>query len=99
MLPFSHQIVITYRLYELNMLQKGKTIIYATWILLLLSLVAAYVVKPEIFTADYLVNFIKNFQSEMLLAYIILTLVRGFFLIPSTPLLLVAESYFQINYF
>jgi len=67
------------------MLKKGKTLIYAIWIALLIGLVIAYLLNLEIVTAEYLVAFIQKFQNEMLLVYTLLTLIRGFFLIPSTP--------------
>ena len=67
------------------MLKKGKTLIYIIWIALLITLVVAYLLNPKIITAEYLVAFIQEFQGEMLLIYTILTLIRGFFLIPSTP--------------
>ncbi len=69
----------------LSMLKKGKTLIYVIWIALLISLVVAYILNPNIITAEYLIAFIQKFQNEMLLVYTILTLIRGFFLIPSTP--------------
>lgn len=67
------------------MLKKGKNLIYIIWIALLFALIIAYIINPEIITAEYLVSFIQKFQNEMLLVYTLLTLMRGFFLIPSTP--------------
>lgn len=67
------------------MLKKGKILIYTIWVALLIGLVIAYVLNPEIITAKYLVAFVQEFLGEMLLIYTILTLIRGFFLIPSTP--------------
>ncbi|MDC1162149.1 VTT domain-containing protein [Tenacibaculum sp.] len=67
------------------MVEKGKKIVYYLWLVILLTLVIVYFIKPEITMAEYLVNFIKSFHQEMLGVYIILTLIRGFFLIPSTP--------------
>lgn len=67
------------------MLKKGKILIYFLWISLLLGFIVMYLINPELITAEYLVNFIQKFQNEMLLIYTLLTLLRGFFLIPSTP--------------
>ena len=67
------------------MLKKGKTIAYVIWISILIYLGIAYLRNPEIATAEYLVNFIQQYKGEMLFIYTLLTLIRGFFLIPSTP--------------
>ena len=67
------------------MLRKGKIFVYALWVIITISLVITYFVSPENFTPEYLSEFIKKFNNEMLLIYIILTFIRGFFLIPSTP--------------
>lgn len=67
------------------MLRKGKTIIYIIWALLLIGFVVSYIIYPELYTAEKLVSTIKTFKNEMLLIYIVLSLIRGFFLIPSTP--------------
>jgi uncharacterized membrane protein YdjX (TVP38/TMEM64 family) len=67
------------------MLKKGKIIIYLLWILIIFGFGIYYLVNPELFTADYLVSFIKQFQNEMLLIYALLSMLRGFFLLPSTP--------------
>ena len=86
LLPFLLIIVIIkHRPLIYLMLKKGKTLIYFIWIALLITLVVAYIINPEIITADYLIAFIQRFQNEMLLVYTLLTFVRGFFLIPSTP--------------
>ncbi|AOW20412.1 hypothetical protein LPB138_06870 [Urechidicola croceus] len=45
-------------------------------------------IQPSIFTTDFLVEFISKFKNEMMIVYIILSLIRGFFLIPSTPFVL-----------
>ena len=67
------------------MLKKGKILIYVIWIMLLVGLLIAYLLNPEFITVHNLVVFIQEFKNEMLLIYILLTLIRGFFLIPSTP--------------
>lgn len=67
------------------MLKKGKIIAYIIWIVILIGLVVAYILNPEVATAEYLVDFVHRFKGEMLLIYILLSLTRGFFLIPSTP--------------
>ena len=67
------------------MLKKGKILIYVIWIGFLIGLLITYLLNPELITAHNLVAFIQKFKGEMLLIYMLLTLIRGFFLIPSTP--------------
>ncbi|MEQ6123213.1 VTT domain-containing protein [Pseudotenacibaculum sp. MALMAid0570] len=67
------------------MLRKGKIIVYSIWVLLTVGLITTYFIYPEFFTPEYLTSFIKKFTNEMLFIYILLTFIRGFFLIPSTP--------------
>jgi uncharacterized membrane protein YdjX (TVP38/TMEM64 family) len=67
------------------MLKKGKTVIYFLWILIIIGLGIYFFLNPDIISADYLVSFIQKFQNEMLIIYTVLSLLRGFFLIPSTP--------------
>ena len=67
------------------MLKKGKTLIYIIWASLLLVFIISYLINPAFYSAERLVSIIKTFKNEMLLIYTILTLLRGFFLIPSTP--------------
>lgn len=70
------------------MLKKGKRIIYILWALIVLSFIIVSIIYPKIITPEYLVDFIKKFNTEMLLIYTLFTLIRGFFLIPSTPFVL-----------
>lgn len=67
------------------MIETGKKVIYTIWILCILSVGVIYLYRPELFSAERLVEFLTNFQTELLLTYTVLTFVRGFFLIPSTP--------------
>lgn len=76
------------------MLKKGKLIAYIIWIVVMLSLLTLYLLRPEIFTSTYLFNFIESFQNEMLIAYILLSFIRGFFFIPSTPFVIVGGLLF-----
>lgn len=67
------------------MLKKGKKIFYVLWGVLLIYLLFRYIQNPEIASVNYIKNFISSYQGHILLVYIILSLIRGFFLIPSTP--------------
>lgn len=65
--------------------RKGKIIIYSIWVLVIIALGILYFLSPETFSAERITKFIKTFNTEMLGIYILLSLIRGFFLIPSTP--------------
>jgi uncharacterized membrane protein YdjX (TVP38/TMEM64 family) len=67
------------------MVRKGKVIIYLLWFLILISFLIGYILNPEIATPEYIVRTIQRFSNEMMLVYILLTIGRGFFLLPSTP--------------
>lgn len=67
------------------MIATGKKVFYGLWVLVIVLLIIAYIRNPIIATPDYIKTFISSYGSEMMLVYIGLTLVRGFFLIPSTP--------------
>ncbi len=81
------------------MLKKGKIIAYILWTVVLICLITAYIINPEIASPKYIVAFIREFNTEMMLIYILLTLVRGFFLIPSTPFVIGGGLLFPDNLF
>ena len=66
-------------------IQKGKQILYGLWVLVILFFIYQYIKDPSIINPNTIVEFISFYENEMLLVYTILCLVRGFFLIPSTP--------------
>lgn len=70
------------------MLKAAKIIFYLLWSVSVLALIIFYFAKPELVTVEALSEFISSYENEMLLIYIVLTLVRGLFLIPSTPFVL-----------
>jgi uncharacterized membrane protein YdjX (TVP38/TMEM64 family) len=70
------------------MLKTAKIIFYSLWSASVLFLIVFYFVRPELITVEALSDFISSYENEMLLIYIVLTLVRGIFLIPSTPFVL-----------
>ena len=44
-----------------------------------------YLIKPSIFSPGTVVDFVDSFQGGALIIYTLITFIRGFFLIPSTP--------------
>lgn len=77
------------------MIETGKKILYAVWLLSIAAVLLTCLVWPELFTAELLVNFLATFQTEILMVYIVLTFIRGLFMIPSTPFVLGGAILFQ----
>lgn len=67
------------------MVKTGKRLFYLLWVSVMLWLLLQYLRQPEIATAAYLSRFIYSYGNAMFSAYIVLSLLRGLFLIPSTP--------------
>ncbi|MFY7669637.1 TVP38/TMEM64 family protein [Tenacibaculum sp. MEBiC06402] len=84
---------------EKSMLRTGKKIFYILWGLLLLYFLYRYIQNPEIFSVEYLKNFISSYKGQILVVYILISLVRGFFLIPSTPFVLAGVLLFPDQLF
>ncbi len=66
-----------------------KRSIIALWMLLLVSWFSYFLMHPEFFTAIWLSQFLLQFWGWLLFVYFILSALRGFTLIPSTPFVLV----------
>ncbi|MEZ4987714.1 MAG: VTT domain-containing protein [Saprospiraceae bacterium] len=62
-----------------------RQIAYWVWITAVVIIGSTYLAMPDMFSPERVVKFIKTFEGEMMIAYIIATFLRGFFLIPSTP--------------
>ncbi len=65
-----------------------RRIFLALWVAVISSLMLWYVINPAAFTPDTISRFILSFQSHLWIAYGVITFIRGFFLIPSTPFVL-----------
>jgi uncharacterized membrane protein YdjX (TVP38/TMEM64 family) len=59
-----------------------------TWAAVITAAVAFYLSDPSRFTASNIAGFIKTFQTEIWLVYFTMSALRGFTLLPSTPLVL-----------
>lgn len=76
------------------MLKIGKRTFYVLWGLFIAFLIVSYFQNPEIAKPEQVRGFIQAYGNEMMLVYIILTLVRGFFMIPSTPFVIAGGMLF-----
>jgi uncharacterized membrane protein YdjX (TVP38/TMEM64 family) len=71
-----------------------KKVLYVLWIVIALIVLGVLLVNPSFFSVDNLTSFIRQFESQLLLAYILFSCIRGLFLIPSTPLVLAGAVLF-----
>ena len=83
----------------MKVLKSSKIIFYSIWATSILFLIVFYLIYPEKVSIESLNNFISSYEEQMLLIYSILTLVRGFFLIPSTPFVICGTLLFPDNLF
>ena len=58
------------------------------WLCVIVAALALYFSRPSEFTAANIAAFIHTFESQILLVYLAMSALRGFTLLPSTPLVL-----------
>lgn len=73
-----------------------KTIIVA-WAALAISAVLSFLIWPERFTPIGITAFLREFRGEALLVYAAISVVRGFTLLPSTPLVIAGTLVFPVE--
>ena len=71
-----------------------RRIALGLWVLLVLALTALYAVNPELLSPEVLVGQLRQSGQPVLLAYLALSIVRAFTLIPSTVLIIVGTLLF-----
>jgi len=62
-----------------------RPVTMAIWLLALAAAMSYYALYPQHFTPEALQSFFTRFDTYMLVVYAAVSIVRGFFLIPSTP--------------
>ncbi len=70
-----------------------KGILYA-WIALIGFCVVYYFVHPEVFTAEYLAASMLHHKEQLIAIFWVLSIIRGFTLLPSTPLVIAGTLVF-----
>lgn len=65
-----------------------KKSILLVWLGLIVFCLSYYFIHPERFTADEITFFLQKFNAQILIVYFIISVLRGFTLIPSTPFVL-----------
>ncbi len=71
-----------------------KRIIYGLWITIVLTVIITLIVNPSFFSVQNLVAFIQKFEMQLMVVYIVISCLRGVFLIPSTPFVLAGVMLF-----
>src|SRR5688500_17630811 len=81
----------------------AASIIRGVFILIWLGLIAgcliAYLTDPDAFTAENIASFLSRFEGEIWLVYILISTLRGFTLLPSTPLVIAGTILFPAQPF
>ncbi len=75
----------------------GKKIFLWSWLLFLISCVGYFIFHPDEFTPHHISEFISQFEGHLLLAYFMISFLRGFTLIPSTPFVIAGVLLFPEN--
>ena len=65
-----------------------RIICLAVWLVIIAAGVGTYLIYPQEFTAEKIAGFLLKFQGEIWLVYLAMSILRGFTLLPSTPLVI-----------
>lgn len=66
----------------------ARKVILVAWGVLIVSGLVFYLVRPDLFSPDHIADALTKFQSEALIIFLAISIVRGFTLLPSTPLII-----------
>jgi uncharacterized membrane protein YdjX (TVP38/TMEM64 family) len=70
----------------MNQLKKP---LYYAWISAVICLFILVLVKPDLFTPEGIARVIQEYSGHLLIVYVLISVLRGLFIIPSTPFVLV----------
>ncbi len=71
----------------------------ALWLTVIVSGIGAYLLYPNEFTALKIADFLLRFQGEIWIVYLAMSVLRGFTLLPSTPLIIAGTVLFPTQPF
>ncbi len=66
----------------------AKNGFYAIWLAAILYLFLIFVIHPETFSPDNISYYIQRYSHHLWITYFLCSMIRGFFLMPSTPFVL-----------
>lgn len=64
------------------------------WLAVILAAVGSYLLYPQEFTGEKIADFLLRFQDSIWLVYLTMSVLRGFTLLPSTPLVIAGTLLF-----
>jgi uncharacterized membrane protein YdjX (TVP38/TMEM64 family) len=64
------------------------------WAAILLAGLGSYIYAPQAFTPERIASFLERFQAWILATYFVFSVLRGFTLLPSTPLVIAGTLLF-----
>ena len=67
------------------------------WVCIIVGCIASYFILPEFFKPESIAAILTKFQSQALLIFLVLSVVRGLSLLPSTPLVLAGTLLFPAH--
>ncbi len=67
---------------------------FAVWVMVVLGALIFYLSNPSAFTAENIASALKRFQGWIWIIYLVFSALRGFTLLPSTPLVLAGTVLF-----
>jgi uncharacterized membrane protein YdjX (TVP38/TMEM64 family) len=76
---------------------RTKKVVLAIWIALIVTAIVLYLLFPNEFTAKGIKEFIAQFNTIAIVVYLLISLIRGLFFIPSTPFVLAGALLFPNN--
>jgi uncharacterized membrane protein YdjX (TVP38/TMEM64 family) len=76
---------------------RTKKVVLAIWIALIVTAIVLYLLFPNEFTAKGIKEFIAQFNTIAIVVYLLISLIRGLFLIPNTPFVLAGALLFPNN--
>ncbi|MEZ4923188.1 MAG: VTT domain-containing protein [Crocinitomicaceae bacterium] len=75
-------------------MNKTKKVFYYLWLAVIAILLSLFLFQPGSFTPENIAQFMKQYNDQILIIYIFISLLRGLFLIPSTPFVLAGALLF-----
>jgi uncharacterized membrane protein YdjX (TVP38/TMEM64 family) len=80
-------------------LSVSKKISVVIWILFLIFCIGTVLIYPQEFTPQNIAAFLTRFKTSILVVYLILSILRGLTLVPSTPLVIAGTILFPTEPF
>lgn len=69
-------------------MKTAKKIIYSIWVFVVVFILVLFLISPSSFTPEALADFLYRYESQLFIMYVTICILRGLFLIPSTPFVL-----------